>query len=83
MITLPPALEKVFRAFSLDTDVPFIQVYRIVCPEDTTPDKKLKNVQQRIGPYISRINRRIGSHKMAIVPGVARRTYRLVCIKRR
>lgn len=38
------------------------------------------NRQMWLGPYITKLNRRIKNHKLKVRPGVARGTYRLVAI---
>lgn len=36
--------------------------------------------QQYLGPYISKLNRRLAKHKLAVKPGIARASYRLVSL---
>lgn len=38
------------------------------------------NKQMWLGPYITKLNRRIKNHKLKVQPGVARGAYRLVSI---
>ena len=45
------------------------------------PDAEVANEQQRLGPHITRLNRRLKDKKERVITGIGRRTYRLVITK--
>lgn len=76
-IELPPQLAKLYQAFDArDKDVPLIDLYGIIFT-DLPDEEQLRHAQQRLGPYITRLNRRLKGAKQAVRPGASRRTYRL------
>lgn len=78
-MTLPSALQKLFDTFpSRDEDVAIWTLYSAVFPQ--APTIQPIQQQQKLGPYISRLNRRLRGERIAVVPGVARRTYRLTSL---
>ena len=39
-----------------------------------------RHPQQALGPYITRLNRRLAKHRMKVEPGRLKKTYRLVAL---
>lgn len=58
-----------------DEDVPIADMYRIVKGRDDLPLPSNKSMQEYLGPFITRINRKLNGQR--IEPGEKRRTYRL------
>ena len=69
---LPAQLQKLYNALFGQGDVPFQHLF------DLLGLMEGRNPQQALGPYIVRLNRRLKAHKMRVVPGRLKKTYRLV-----
>lgn len=69
-LDLPPKLLLLYRALDGKGDVSFETLWRAVSGAE--PDE---HVQQRLGSYVTRLNRRLTGRK--VTPGKAKRTYRL------
>lgn len=79
---IPPALQALYKALPKDgKDISILALYRVLFPKDETEDAKLRDVQQKLGPSISRLNRRLREEKKLVRPGVGRGTYRLIRVK--
>ena len=61
-------------------DVKLSVLFRAVARRWPQPTETPRTQQQRIGPHIARLNRKIAATKKRIVPGVSRRSYRITCI---
>jgi hypothetical protein len=78
-MTLPPRLQKLFESFpTRDQDVAIWTLYSALFPAHPTIQPVLQ--QQKLGPSITRLNRRLRGERIAVRPGVARRTYRLTSV---
>lgn len=76
MIELPALQEKLLRCLvaNMNKDVKIDVLYAAVYGfDDKTTD--IREMQQRLGPHITRINRKLPTG--TIVPGELKRTYRL------
>jgi len=58
-----------------DSDLPITELYR-VCVGVPDVSMSPRSMQQKLGPIIARVNKRIKGHA-AIVPGRVKRSYRL------
>ena len=61
-------------------DVPIRMLYRALTKRWPAPTMTLRQQQQYVGPFLSRMNAKLESQKLRAVPGVARNTYRFVTI---
>lgn len=77
--TLPPQLKNLYLSFGLlDTDIAIEDLYRALFGD---PGEKPRSIQQQyVGSRITKLNRRIASHKVRVVPGDRKGTYRLTQI---
>ena len=73
-IELSPREGRILEALSSGADVPIDALYeQHVAGEETDPRKR----QNHVGAIVSQLNVKLRSMGFKIVPGVARRTYRL------
>lgn len=74
-LCLPPVLSRIYAALIGEGDVAIdalLHAAQIQAPE------KLR--QEYLGPYITRLNRRLKNHGRAVKPGQLKGTYRLVIV---
>lgn len=74
MSELPIRLQQLYSALLSQGDVSISHL----CAAIDLADDKL--AQQRLGSYITRLNRRIRKRGLGVVPGDRKRTYRLVVL---
>jgi hypothetical protein len=72
MVKLPTQQEKLYEALAGKGDVSIDTLYRILF--DREPPK---DAQQRLGPSIVRLNRRLAASRLVVRPGKMKRTYTL------
>ncbi len=75
---LPPAAQRLFDVFRGVGDVPIPMIHKAVFGDD--PSLDTRGMQQRIGTPISRLNRRLRAHGLAVKPGQLKLTYRLISL---
>lgn len=76
-LELPPKLRQLhdFLAGKADTDI--MDIYMNVIDPDPVP---LRQAQQYLGPYITKLNRRLREHKQTVKPGRLKGTYVLTSL---
>lgn len=72
MQKLPPAQGKLFAALEGKGDVAIELLFRTIFDRDPP-----KDAQQRLGPYIVKLNRRLVERQLVVRPGRIKRTYSL------
>ncbi len=78
MIELPKTAQTLFDALHCKGDVDIDTLHKALFPGAKVREKR--NQQQRLGPPIVRLNRRLVKHKLAVKPGALKGTYRLVTL---
>lgn len=76
MIDLPPYLMKLYDALNQKGDVPIVALAEVA----GLKAEEVRNAQQFLGSYFTRMNRRLAKHKMKVVPGRTKQTYRLIVL---
>lgn len=81
-IVLPEGQARLYARLALQAggDVPIEELYTAVLGRDE-PDRPVRNKQQVLGSYITRLNRRLRASDIAVKPGRVKQTYRLVSTK--
>lgn len=80
VIELPAKLKALYELFArLDTDVSIEEIYSEMFG---AAKKERWEKQQQLGPYITKLNRRIAGNKLKVRPGDAKGTYRLAALTR-
>lgn len=74
-LVLPTQLSALYDALIIGHDVDFKTLWLSIRAKPLTDDR---NVQQALGPYITRLNRRLRQHGRQVEPGRLKGTYRLV-----
>lgn len=74
-LELPPKLRQLYDFLDDKGDVDIHEVYASVFGD---ADKPLRETQQYLGPYITKLNRRLREHGQAVRPGRLKGTYCLV-----
>ncbi len=74
---LPPRLLELYRALDGQGDVDIIKIYEIVVGP---PPRPLRETQQYLGPYITKLNRRLREHGLKVKPGRIKGTYCLTTL---
>lgn len=71
-----PMEEKLYQAMHLQhgKDISISSLYDMLRFPEKSEDKTPREVQQYVGAYVSRVNKRLG--RTAITPGELKRTYR-------
>lgn len=70
---LPKQLQTVYDLMATGNAIPFATIHDALFTNGEDYDPRL--LQQRIGPYIGRLNRRIAKFHMQVKPGVLKGTY--------
>jgi len=80
---LPTSMQALYKALPPDgADVGIVALYRVVFPLDADVEEhKLRDVQQKLGVYITRLNRRLREANQIVRPGARRGTYHLTLLK--
>lgn len=76
-IELPAALQLLFDALKTGKDTPIATIHATLFGS-TLEDPR--SMQQRVGPYVTRLNRRIRGAKKIVKPGALKGTYVLTSI---
>ena len=85
-IELSASLEKLYVALSEarcrpkyeTTSVPVADLHKAVYGETEIED--VRHMQQRLGSYVTKLNRRLKGHKLAVKPGDRKYTYALTSL---
>lgn len=72
MTDLPPQLQKFYDELFGKGDVPWAHLFKVLGLQEG------RDLQQALGPYVVRINRRLRTQRMRVEPGQMKKTYRLV-----
>lgn len=82
-IDLPESLKRLYDAFLMvgaATEAPALTIEAMHRAVYGSLEGERRDMQQRIGPYVTKLNRRIRSHKLAVKPGDMKGTYVLLTI---
>ena len=71
-LELPPKLKELHDFLKGKGDVAILDIYRNVVSAEELPQRA---AQQYLGPYITKLNRRLREHKQAVRPGRIKGTY--------
>lgn len=74
---LPPRLLELYNALDSKGDVDIIEIYETVVGP---PPRPLRETQQYLGPYITKLNRRLRGHGLIVKPGRLKGTYCLTSL---
>jgi hypothetical protein len=72
-IELPKRCQQLYDALAGEGDVPFA----VLC-EAIDANLGPTASQQWLGPYVTRLNRRLKAHGLTVKPGAIKGTYRLI-----
>lgn len=78
-LELPPKQQQLYDLLKGNGDVRILDMHACVYGE-TADARELRNAQQRLGPHITRINRRLRGHGQVVRPGDLKGTYRLAIL---
>lgn len=79
--TLPPKLALLYGAMPKDQDVMIPALFDTLMGEFGAETRNIRcGQQQYLGPYLTKLNRRIAKHGQAVKPGRLRGSYRLVSL---
>jgi hypothetical protein len=71
--------EKLYNMLSREPrDVKMSVLFRVIAGRWPESTESVRAQQQRLGPYISRMNKKLVARRQLVAPGVHRHTYRLV-----
>lgn len=73
MTGLPTQLSRIYALLEPGADVPIVDLFDALGVANRDP----KTMQQFVGSYITRLNRRLKSSKKRVVPGRMKQTYTL------
>lgn len=74
-LELPPKLNALYAFLDGKGDVDILDIYTtLIDPRDGKP---LREAQQYLGPYITKLNRRLREHRKIVRPGRIKGTYTL------
>lgn len=76
-LVLPPKLAQLHNILTGEGEMSIEDIYRAFLNPDGKP---LREAQQYLGPYISKLNRRLREHNQAVKPGRLKGTYALVTL---
>lgn len=71
-LDLPPKLKQLHDFLAGKGDVDILEIYTTLFDQRETP---LRTAQQYLGPYITKLNRRLREHKKVVRPGRLKGTY--------
>lgn len=71
-LELPPKLGQLHDFLAGKGDVDILDIYASVIGTEEVP---LRSAQQYLGPYITKLNRRLREHKQVVRPGRMKGTY--------
>lgn len=74
---LPPRLLDLYNALDGKGDVAIESIYETVVGP---PPRPLREAQQYLGPYITKLNRRLREHGLIVKPGRLKGTYCLTSL---
>lgn len=78
-LELPPKLRGLYEFMCAHDgeDVAITAIFGVVIASEVPPSRE---AQQQLGPYITRLNRRLREHRKAVKPGRLKGTYALVSL---
>lgn len=82
-LKLPASLQKLYDALAARVlpdgarSVPVAQLHEVVYGHHT---EDVRLMQQRLGSYVTKLNRRLKGHKLAVKPGDRKYTYVLTSL---
>lgn len=71
-LELPPKLKELHDFLAGKGDVEILEIYRNVVGNEELP---LRRAQQYLGPYVTKLNRRLREHRKVVKPGRLKGTY--------
>ena len=77
MTDLPPKMSILYGALVGKGDVPVVSVHNTYFGE---PEADFRKAMQRLGPYVTKLNRRLKNQKKAVKPGRLKGTYCLITL---
>lgn len=80
---LPASLQRLYDAFLLvgpPSDTPALTIEAMHNAVYGATEGERRDMQQRVGPYVTKLNRRIRGHKLIVKPGDLKGTYVLATI---
>lgn len=78
ILALPPKLKALHDSLLGEGDVPILDIYAKVA--DGTQERPLREAQQYIGTYITKLNRKLREHGQVVRPGRLKGTYHLTTL---
>lgn len=76
-LELPPKLKELHDFLVGKGDVEILEIYRNIVGSEELP---LRRAQQYLGPYVTKLNRRLREHRQVVKPGRLKGTYTLTSI---
>lgn len=76
-LELPPKLKELHDFLKGKGDVAILEIYRNVVSPRELPQRE---AQQYLGPYITKLNRRLREHRQVVRPGRIKGTYVLAAL---
>ena len=76
---LPAQQAALYQALFGRADVAIETLHATIYPDDKNPGTRTQQ-QQVLGPFITRMNRRLVKHRLAVKPGALKGTYTLLSI---
>lgn len=77
ILNLPPRLQDLYDALDGKGDVEIVSIYETVVGP---PPRPLRETQQYLGPYITKLNRRLREFGLIVKPGRLKGTYCLTSL---
>lgn len=78
-IVLPPVQAKLYAAVLHREDVKIEEIYAAMRDPAAVPQHtSVRDQQMWLGPYLTKLNRRLKNYGLRIVPGQLKGTYRLI-----
>lgn len=83
IIELPRRQRELFNLLLGKGDVLISQMYEHMFYQNkgATEDRPVADLQRRLSPYISLLNKSLVAHNMKVEPGALKNTYRLVAVE--
>lgn len=74
---LPPKMQALYDVLQPHgQDIPILKIFAAL--KGDFSDEPQRHIQQHLGPYITRLNRRLAGARQRVEPGKMKGTYRLV-----
>ncbi len=74
-LELPPKLKQLYELLNGEGEVEILDIFNALVGADE--DKPQRQAQQYLGPYITKLNRRLREHGAVVRPGRLKGTYSL------